>query len=40
VEKEQEPKLEAKERSTALQQRANLDAEVVARLCRERDELR
>ncbi|XP_066375270.1 uncharacterized protein [Miscanthus floridulus] len=33
-------KLEAEERSAALQQKANLDAEVVARLRREQDELR
>ena len=40
VEKEQELKLGAKERSAALQQKANLDAEVIAWLCKERDELR
>ena len=33
-------KLEAEDRSAALQQRANLDIEVIARLRRERDELR
>ena len=33
VEKEQELKLGAEERSMALQQKVNLDAKVVARLC-------
>ena len=40
MEKERELKLGAKERSMALQQRASLDAEVIARLRKERDELR
>ena len=40
VEKEQELKLGAKERSTALQQRVSLDTEIIARLRKERDELR
>ena len=40
MEKEWELKLGAEERSTALQQRASLDAEVIARLHKERDELR
>ena len=40
LEREQDLKLEAEERFVALQQKANLDAEVVARLRRERDELR
>ena len=40
VEKERELKLRAKERSTALEQRAKLDAEKVARLSGERDEQR
>ena len=35
VEREWDLKLEAEERSTALQQKVNLDAKVVARLCRE-----
>ena len=39
LERERDLKLEAEERSTALQQRANLDAEVIAWLHRERDEL-
>jgi len=39
VEREWDLKLEAEERSVALQQKVNLDVEVVARLCRERDEL-
>jgi len=39
VERERDLKLEAEERSVALLQKANLDAEVVARLRRERDEL-
>jgi len=39
VEKEWELKLGAKERSTALQQRASLDTEVIARLCKEQVEL-
>ena len=33
-------KLKAEERSTALQQRADRDAEVIAGLCEEQDELR
>ena len=40
LEMEQDLKLKAKDRSTALQQRANQDAEVIARLRREQDELR
>ena len=40
MEKERELKLGAKERSVALQQRVSLDAEAIARLCKERDELR
>ena len=39
LEREQDLKLEAEERFVALQQKANLDAEVVARLRRERYEL-
>ena len=39
LERERDLKLEAKERSAALQQKANLDAEVVAWLSRERDKL-
>ena len=39
MEKEQELKLGAKERSMAPYQRANLDTEAVARLCKEQDEL-
>ena len=39
MEREQELKLAAKERSVALQQKANLDAEVAAQLRRERNEL-
>jgi len=35
LERERDLKLEAEERSTALQQKANLDAEVVVRLRRE-----
>ena len=35
LEREWDLKLEAEERSTALQQKANLDAEVVVRLRRE-----
>ena len=37
---ERDLKLKAEERSTALQQRADRDAEVIARLRGERDELR
>ena len=40
LEMERDLKLEAEERSVALQQKANLDAEVIAWLCKERDELR
>ena len=40
AEKERDLRLGAKERSAALEQRAKLDAEAVARLCKERDELR
>ena len=40
LERERDLKLEAEERSVALQHKANLDAEVVSRLCRKRDELR
>ena len=39
LERERNLKLEAEERSATLQQRANQDAEVIARLRRERDEL-
>ena len=39
VEREQELKLGAKRRSTAQKQRASLDAEAIARLRKERDEL-
>ena len=39
VEMERELKLRAKERSTALQQRASLDTEVMAQLHKEWDEL-
>ncbi|XP_066373089.1 uncharacterized protein [Miscanthus floridulus] len=39
VEKERELKLGAEERSMTLQQRASLDTEAIARLCKERDEL-
>ena len=39
VEKERELKLGAEEKLTALEKRASLDATVVARLCKERDEL-
>ena len=39
LEMEQDLKLKAEERSTALQQRADRDTEVIARLCGERDEL-
>ena len=38
-ERERKLKLGAEERSAALQQKANLDAEVVTQLRRERDEL-
>ena len=37
---ERDLKLEAEERSVTLPQRVNQDAEVIARLCRERDKLR
>ena len=40
LETERNLKLKAEDRSAALQQRANQDAEVIARLRRERDELR
>ena len=40
LERERDLKLEAEERSVALQQRANQDAEVIAWLHREHDELR
>jgi len=40
LEREQDLKLEAKDRSAVLQQRVNQDAEVIARLRREQDELR
>ena len=40
VETERELKLGAEERFVALQQRASLDAETIARLHKERDELR
>ena len=40
MEKEQELKLGAEERSAALQQRVSLDIEVIACLCKERDKLR
>ena len=40
VGKEQELKLRAEERSVALEQRAKLDAEVIARLRGEREEQR
>jgi len=39
VERERNLKLEAEERSMTLQQKANLDAKVVAWLRREQDEL-
>jgi len=39
VEKEQELKLGAEERSVALQQKANLDVEVIVWLRKERNEL-
>ena len=39
AEKEQDLRLGAEERSTALEQRAILDAEVVTQLRKERDEL-
>ena len=39
LETEQDLRRKAKERSMALQQRANQDAEVISRLCGERDEL-
>ena len=40
LERERDLKLGAKERSAALQQRANQDSKVITRLCRERGELR
>ena len=40
VGKERELRLQAEERSAALEQRAKLDAEAIARLCGERDEQR
>ena len=40
LETERDLKLKAEDRSTALRPRANQDAEVIARLRRERDELR
>ena len=40
LEMERDLKLKAEERSTALQQRVDRDAEVIARLREERDELR
>ena len=40
LEMERDLRLKAKDRSTTLQQRANRDAEVIARLRGERDELR
>jgi len=40
LEMERDLKLRAKERSTTLQQRVNLDAKLIARLRRERDKLR
>ena len=40
LETERDLKLKTKDRSTTLQQRANQDVEVIARLRRERDELR
>ena len=39
LERERDLKLEAEDRSAALWQRVNQDAEVIARLRRERDEL-
>ena len=36
---EQNLRLEAEDRSVVLQRRADQDVEVIARLCRERDEL-
>ena len=39
LETERDLKLRAEERFAAMQQRVNLDAETIARLCRERDEL-
>jgi uncharacterized protein YjgD (DUF1641 family) len=39
AEKERELKLVAEEKLIALEWRASLDAEVVTRLCKERDEL-
>ena len=40
LEMEWDLKLKAEERSMALQQRVDWDAEVIARLCEEQDELR
>ena len=40
MEKERELKLGVEDRSTALEKKVNLDVEVIARLCRERDKLR
>jgi len=40
LETERYLKLKAEERSAALQQRADRDAEMITRLCEERDELR
>ena len=40
AEKERDLRLGAEDRSAALEQRAKLDAEAVARLRKERDELR
>ena len=39
VEKERDLKLGAEEKLATLEKRASLDAMVVARLCKERDEL-
>ena len=39
LERERDLKLEAEDRSTALQQRVNQDAEAIARLHKERDKL-
>ena len=39
VEKERELKLGAREKLTALEKRASLDAAAIARLCKEKDEL-
>ena len=40
AEKKRDLRLEAEERSTTLEQRAKLDAKMVARLCEEQDDLR